>query len=140
MHKILIPVDASEYARRAVQFAVAEARVNPGMELILLNVQEEIEPRVHALLKHDQIKAVQEQEAARVLEPLQKLLTDAGVSHRTEWRSGPIAQAIDTYASENGCDAIIMGTRGMGAVGNLVMGSTATKVIHLVDIPVTLVK
>ena len=33
-----------------------------------------------------------------------------------------------------------MGTRGMGAMGNLILGSVATKVIHLVDVPVTLVK
>jgi nucleotide-binding universal stress UspA family protein len=32
-----------------------------------------------------------------------------------------------------------MGTRGMGAVGNLVLGSAATKVIHLSDVPVMLV-
>jgi nucleotide-binding universal stress UspA family protein len=33
-----------------------------------------------------------------------------------------------------------MGTRGMGAIGNLVLGSVATKVIHLTEVPVTLVK
>jgi nucleotide-binding universal stress UspA family protein len=38
------------------------------------------------------------------------------------------------------CDGIVMGTRGMSAVGNLVMGSVATKVIHLTKLPVTLVK
>ena len=43
-------------------------------------------------------------------------------------------------AEELGCDEIIMGTRGMGAIGNLVMGSVATKVVHLAGIPVTLVK
>jgi nucleotide-binding universal stress UspA family protein len=33
-----------------------------------------------------------------------------------------------------------MGTRGMGAVPNLLLGSVASKVVHLVDIPVTLIK
>ena len=33
-----------------------------------------------------------------------------------------------------------MGTRGMRALGNLALGSTATKVIHLAEVPVTLVK
>jgi nucleotide-binding universal stress UspA family protein len=43
------------------------------------------------------------------------------------------------------CDQIIMGTRGLGAGGvaaisGLLLGSIATKVLHLVDVPVTLVK
>ena len=41
---------------------------------------------------------------------------------------------------ELNCDGIVMGTRGMGAIGNLVMGSVATKVVHLTKLPVTLVK
>jgi nucleotide-binding universal stress UspA family protein len=44
------------------------------------------------------------------------------------------------YAEEKGCDGIIMGTRGLGPIGNLVMGSVATKVIHLTTLPVTLIK
>ena len=33
-----------------------------------------------------------------------------------------------------------MGSRGMGALGNLVLGSIANQVVHLTEIPVTLVK
>jgi nucleotide-binding universal stress UspA family protein len=33
-----------------------------------------------------------------------------------------------------------MGTRGMGAIGNVFLGSIATKVVHLASVPVTLVK
>jgi nucleotide-binding universal stress UspA family protein len=33
-----------------------------------------------------------------------------------------------------------MGTRGLGPIANLVIGSVATKVIHLVEVPVTLIK
>jgi nucleotide-binding universal stress UspA family protein len=35
---------------------------------------------------------------------------------------------------------VVMGTRGTTAISNLVIGSVATKVIHLTTIPVTLVK
>jgi nucleotide-binding universal stress UspA family protein len=33
-----------------------------------------------------------------------------------------------------------MGTRGLGALGNVLIGSVATKVIHLAHVPVLLVK
>jgi nucleotide-binding universal stress UspA family protein len=43
-------------------------------------------------------------------------------------------------ARERGCDLIVIGTRGMSAIGNLLMGSVATKVLQLVDAPVLLVR
>jgi len=140
MQTILMPVDHSENALRAVHHAVAMARGNPSLELRLLHVQEEIEPRLHAHLTHEQIRDMQAREADRVLTPLRQILTEAGIAYRDDWRAGPVAPTIADYAREIGCDAIVMGTRGMTAIGNLVMGSTATKVVHLTNVPVTLVK
>lgn len=140
MQKILIPVDDSENALRAVQHAATMARGNPALELCLLNVQEPIEPRLHAHLTHDELRDMMVREAEQVLEPMRSILSDAGVAFRADWRSGPVAPTIADYAREAGCDAIVMGTRGMSAIGNLVMGSTATKVVHLAHVPVTLVK
>ena len=47
---------------------------------------------------------------------------------------------IADSAEREGCDAIVMGTRGMGSIGSLMLGSVATKVVHLTKLPVTLVK
>ena len=58
---------------------------------------------------------------------------------------GDVAQTIARYARELHCDQVIMGTRGLGsggvaAISGLLLGSIATKVLHLVEVPVTLVK
>ena len=53
---------------------------------------------------------------------------------------GEIAETITKDASDRHCDMIVMGTRGMGTIGSLLMGSVATKVVHLADVPVALVK
>jgi nucleotide-binding universal stress UspA family protein len=53
---------------------------------------------------------------------------------------GDVPKALVAYAEAKGCDGIVMGTRGLGAIGNLVLGSVATKVIHLTRLPVTLIK
>jgi len=140
MQKILLPVDDSENALRAVRHAAALVHANPAVQLTMLHVQEPIEPRMHAQLTHAEIHAMQERDAARILEPLRRVLDEAGVRYRDEWRAGPVAQTIADYAHETGCDAIVMGTRGLSAIGNLVMGSTAIKVVHLASVPVTLVK
>ena len=53
---------------------------------------------------------------------------------------GVIAIEIIRVAKERGVDQIAMGTRGMGAMGNLFLGSVAQGVIQQSPVPVLLVK
>jgi nucleotide-binding universal stress UspA family protein len=53
---------------------------------------------------------------------------------------GSPAETIVRVAREAGADQIVMGTRGLGTLGNLFLGSVATQVVRLAEIPVTLVK
>lgn len=140
MRKILIPIDASDCARRAAQYAAKLATENPDLQLHLLNVQDPVEPRLYASLSAKEVKQIQADESRRVMQPVMQLLDQAGVPYRAEWRSGDAAQTITSYADEIGAESVVMGTRGMGAIGNLVMGSVASKVAHLVKAPLTLVK
>ena len=47
---------------------------------------------------------------------------------------------VTQAAAKYGCDTVVMGTRGMSSLGNLVMGSVASRVVHGVPVPVLLVK
>ena len=49
-------------------------------------------------------------------------------------------QLIVEHARESACDAIVIGSHGMGAVTSILLGSIASKVVHLSDKPVTIVK
>jgi len=140
MRKILVPVDASESAQHAARYAATLASDNPAVQLHVLNVQEPLEVRAHAYLTQQEAKSIQAADAQRVLQAVMELLDDAGVAYRADWRIGDTASTIAAYAEEIGCESIVMGTRGLGLVGNLVMGSVANKVVHLVKVPVTLVK
>jgi nucleotide-binding universal stress UspA family protein len=53
---------------------------------------------------------------------------------------GHAGETIAEYVRQQHCNAVIMGTRGLGSTRGLVLGSVATKVVHLVNVPVTLVK
>ncbi|MFN0298876.1 MAG: universal stress protein [Burkholderiales bacterium] len=54
--------------------------------------------------------------------------------------SGDPASEIATVAGNQHATEIVMGTRGLGGIATLMLGSVATRVVHLVAIPVTLVK
>jgi nucleotide-binding universal stress UspA family protein len=53
---------------------------------------------------------------------------------------GVIANEIVRIAKDLQVDQIAMGTRGMGAVGSLILGSVAQQVIHQSEVPILLVK
>jgi nucleotide-binding universal stress UspA family protein len=80
------------------------------------------------------------QRAAALLATAAAHLERERVPHETHVAWGEAAACIARAARRLKCGSIVMGTRGMGAFGNLLLGSTATKLVHLSSVPVTLVK
>ena len=141
MIKFLAPVDGSESAERAVRHLIQLARCKAPAEIHLLNVREPIDAwEVRRFMIEEEIAQTQQAEGESDLRSARALLDDAGLPYLAQVLIGPVAQTIATFATEQGCEAIVMGTHGRGGFGNLLMGSVATKVIHLVGIPVTLVR
>lgn len=141
MRKILVPVDGSPNSDRAVRHAIALAGICPSMEVFLLNVQPEIDDwEVRRFLKKEEIEAMEESKGGDALQSARALLEAAGVHFTPQVLIGPVPETIAKIALEQGCDGIVMGTRGLGAIESVALGSVAGKVIQLADVPVTLVK
>ena len=140
MKRILIPVDGSENALRAVEYGITAASGCASAEVHLLNIQEPIYDQVRDVMTQPEVERMEIETGKYILEKAKKILDDAGIPNVMEVRIGPVAPKIADYAREMKCDNIIMGTRGMGSIKTLIMGSVTTKVIHLADVPVTLVK
>ena len=140
MKKILIPVDGSEYSSHAIAKGreLADAF---NSEVIILNVVPSnitTARRIHfdAHDTVDEFRAASE----NVLKKAKKQFGKYAGKIKTVSVDGDAAVAIVDYAEENGCDLIIMGTRGVGGLKGLLMGSQIQKVISLSDIPVLAVK
>ncbi|MGV8892358.1 MAG: universal stress protein [Burkholderiaceae bacterium] len=140
MRKILIPCDGSDNALRAVRYAASIAKGNSDIQLELLYVQDPVLVKIHAALTAQEIDRWQSEEADLSLQPAKKILESEGVPYQVSRRAGAFANEIARHVREKQCDAIIMGTRGMSPLANVMIGSVATKVVHLVDVPVTLIK
>lgn len=141
MKKLLVPCDGSESALRAVRQAATEAPAGTADEIHLLHVIEPMTPiKLSEAFAAERLDERFPPQAAEALEPAVAVLAQARVKYSLHCLFGEPAPEIAEYARTAGCDAIIMGTRGRGALASLVIGSVASQVVKLVDIPVTLVK
>ncbi len=139
--KILLPVDGSEHAVRAAKHLVALLQACDGHEVFLLNVQEPIDaPEIRSHMRASEIEAMQETRGGDALAPVRAVLDQAGMPYTPTVLIGPIAETIAQFATDQGCEKIIMGTRGLGAISGVLMGSVTTEVLHATQLPVTLVK
>ncbi|MHB9117154.1 MAG: universal stress protein [Burkholderiales bacterium] len=141
MLKILLPVDGSENSDRAVRHLIGMAGHCGAMDIRVMNVQPPF-LYIEVLLKPRQevIDAWARKAGKDAARSACALLDAADIPYTLELLEGEVAETLVQYAGREQCDMIVMGTRGMGTVANLVLGSVATKVIHLSHIPVTLVK
>ena len=142
MLKLLIPVDGSDCSVRAVEHAIMLARDHGPVSIRLLNVY--YEPvrlgDVGIAVTPQQMKEVERRQADPALATAERVLREAGVAYERDVRAGDVAPTIVKQAQDSGCNAILMGSHGVGALSNLVVGSVAMKVVQLAKMPVTLVK
>lgn len=140
--KILLPVDGSACALRAVDHLIAHvAWFREVPEIHLLHVHAPIPiGRVQAHIGKETLHTYYLEEGQEHLAEAQKKLDAAGRFHTTHIHVGQPAEVIARMACELACDLIVMGTHGRGGVAGLVMGSVATQVLHLSPCPVLLVK
>lgn len=142
MLKILIAVDGSEHADRAVVAVGKMARASLELEATLLCVSPE--PLFYGSYSAATIKKVVAEQVIQQDVILNQALAQAkaaGLEVGEPARAyGVIPNEIVRVAKERGVDQIVMGTRGMGAMGNLFLGSVAQGVIHQSTVPVLLVK
>ncbi|WP_188801790.1 universal stress protein [Sporolactobacillus putidus] len=145
MYRILVPVDGSEPATRAVKEAVTIAEGKKEAEITLIYVSPSpvyfpFYSMVGPSLDAD-VKEVEEKEGNQMLESIiEKESKSAKAKFHKKHLYGIAAQEICDYANDTKMDLIVMGNRGMGAFGQVILGSVSNKVLHLADCPVMIVK
>ena len=142
MQNVLVPFDGSASAKRAVQYLVDFSRNYPAIQVHLLNVQRE--PNLYGnyvpATMLDDLRKGALTHAKQVNAEGAQLLEAAGINFQAHEVVGDVVTEVVAAVKRLDCNTVVMGTRGMGSLGNLVMGSVATRVIHDVPVPVLLVK
>ncbi|WP_035694280.1 universal stress protein [Azospirillum halopraeferens] len=137
--KILVPVDGSEPSLHAVDY-IAKTFARTDAEVFLLNVQHPLPSAVSDFVGEAERHAYHEEEGRKALDGARQRLSDAGIAHHDHIALGSVAETIVRHATELGCTQIVIGSRGLSPLPNLLLGSTTTRVLNLAEVPVTVVK
>lgn len=137
--RVLLPVDGSEPSRRAVECLARWRSWLGELSVDLLYVQTPLTV-IEALLPphRDALRHWSGGEAEHATKDARALLTEAGIRHELKISAGDPASCIAQLAGE-GCDLVLMGTRGLGAAHHALIGSVALKTLEQSDVPVVLV-
>lgn len=135
---ILIAFDGSDHSQRAAVIAGALGRQQIKAELWLVCVVEPT-PRELGAPFIDQLIVERTQLGESLMAAAKQLIGD-GLTINGELLFGTPAESIIDVAETRNCDLIVMGTRGLGALAGLLLGSQVQKVISLAKCPVLAVK
>ena len=135
---ILIAVDASENAKRAVQYVRDVIGGLPGFHVTVLSIISE--PSEDYFVNADERNAWVEKEnaaAKRILDEYRQMLIQAGfrdedVTVLAVMKScASIAECILDEQRKLGCGTVVIGRRGISKKEEFMFGSTSTKILHI---------
>jgi nucleotide-binding universal stress UspA family protein len=133
---ILVAIDGSPYSERALPTAITFAQKFES-DVFVLHVREH--DRGRATVYSTESPA----EATRMVADAAKLVRDAGIGAKgqlVDVAAGHVARAILETAAANDIELIVMGSRGLGDIGGLFLGSVTHKVMQQTDVPVLVVR
>jgi YjbE family integral membrane protein len=142
LKRVLVAVDGSEVAARAVQQVLGMRRdlASPEtLELHLVHVQRPVSGDVSSFVASKTLEEYYQEQSDAALAPAKKQLEDAGQAYQAHARVGSPGETIAKEAVDQGCDLIVMGTRG-GGMSSALLGSVAQDTIAQSPVPVMLVR
>ncbi|MES2960611.1 MAG: universal stress protein [Pseudomonadota bacterium] len=139
--KILVAADGSRYSKRMLAYLAAHDEWLGGRHsYTVLTVVPQVPARAASALPKAVLKAHHEEEAERVLRPIRSFFDKQGLQAEFVAKAGEPAEAIAAMAAKGKYNLLVMGSHGHGALGNLVLGSVATRVMAQCTTPLLLVR
>jgi nucleotide-binding universal stress UspA family protein len=138
--RVLVPADGSEPARRATQHVLDLAARGLSVEVHLLNVQPAVRGVAASLVSAGDLEHYHREEGMKTLAEPMRLLEAAGLKPHAHVCVGDSGEMILAFARRLNCEQIVMGTRGLGPVTEMLLGSVARHVVGGAPVPVTLVR
>lgn len=139
--KILLAVDGSAYTKKMLAYLTTHDEVfSVKNDYTLINVQSPLPPRARAAVGAEVVNAYYAEEASKATASVVKFLQRHGIEPKLITKVGAAGEVIAKAATSGKFDMLVMGSHGHSALGNLIMGSVATRVLADSKVPVLLVR
>jgi nucleotide-binding universal stress UspA family protein len=143
-HKILVPLDGSALAERALQPALALAQqTNATLILLQVPVLEATvvpAPAGYGLLLPEQSIEIVRSQSYNYLQTIARSWAYPGVNLSIKVAEGDEAGGIVDTAANEGIDLIVMSTHGRTGLSRWVLGSITERVLHSAPCPVLVIR
>jgi nucleotide-binding universal stress UspA family protein len=139
--KILLAADGSDHTKKALAFLVNNMELlGKDGQVFVVHVQPPMPPRVKTMVGAATVQGYYEEEAGKVLAPIEEFLKRHQIAFEARWLVGSPGAEIVKAAQQEKAHMVLMGTHGHGLIGRAVMGSVAQNVLADCEVPVLLVK
>jgi nucleotide-binding universal stress UspA family protein len=137
--KILLAADGSNHSLRATGKAIELALLEGKDAVIEIIYVVDFETEKNDVLRNVDSEGIKEERKQR-LQLTEGKITAAGVKNKTTIMHGEPGQTIVNYANENQFDVVVIGSRGLNALQEMVLGSVSHKIAKRAQCPVMIVK
>jgi nucleotide-binding universal stress UspA family protein len=135
--KILVPLDGSSNALRALDKAITFAKPL-GAKIFAISVIHNVP--ITGIHNVKAMRANWVKEARKILAKAKKHSAQRGVDFNEKIASGYAGDEIVNYAKKSNCGLIVMGSRGLSGPKATILGSVSNHVLHKARMPVVIVK
>jgi len=133
---VIVAVDGSEASNAAIDLAASLCGTS-GARLAVCHVLQMPRPAHDAGgFAREQMMSEEVHTGHEILKAAQERAQTRGVAAEVVLQTGSVADGLFEEAKERGCEAIVMGSRGRGALARAVLGSVVSDVISKSPIPV----
>lgn len=147
--KVGIAVDASPYGAAAVSYALKHLKLfGFNAEYHVINTVSDyagaVMPDMTGMalpsLSEDEVVELQKTEFAEAIDPVLPLFKQAEVEPKEVCLVGNPGDEIAAYCKKEGLDVLVMGSHGYGRFKAAVMGSTATRIASIAEVPLLIIR
>lgn len=139
MLKLLIPVDASNVCRYAIQHVIHRVWTGDALEVHLIHVQPPFSRHVGRFVARTALQDFYAERSAKALLAACSLLDRGGLRYSAHVTRGEPAHEIVRYAESNRFGGIVIASDGLGSVSEMILGSVTAKVLRTSRVPVEVV-
>jgi len=143
IRKILVPVDFSEHSQHALDVAVSLAE-HFSAEVMLFHCYPLPIPSLASVpygsvTPESYVEAIRTAALQRLMQWRDKVRAQ-GVRAEAQVGAGAPSREISALAEEIGADLIVIGTRGLGGLEHVLLGSVAERTVRIAPCPVLTIK